>query len=437
MNIPNLFNQSQNCHLPKVEPIENDEDYKELNSEITKVLQQMEVKDNSQQDKADNINIITDSNDNEEKANNISDYNLFNNNYNNIFNNSFDSDTSNNSFHSVKTPHPYIKNQSSTNIFMLGENLAGVPETKIEINNNNYNNYSSFSPMRQMGYQRMRYSGKNVSHFSINNINNNINNNGKPTFSTFLRCNSTNVNNNPQMIFNTITSSFNNNNILNSPMISQNSSSNNINILDSPSNSFRLNHQSSKEFYTPQSHNKKNKKKSLDIPRNKIHLESILRQKDKRTTIMIRHIPNKYTLKLFSDEINKSFFNKYDLLYLPVDIDNHCNLGFGFINFVDSIHIIDFYDRYFGKKWEKFNSDKICELAYAKVQGKEELLKHIEQNGITCDMQVYMTYDIKIEKKSSIELPMKYLQVFLNFYPYSLYRILSPDRFAVDSLYNF
>ena len=80
MNIPNLFNQSQNCHLPKVEPIENDEDYKELNSEITKVLQQMEVKDNSQQDKADNINIITDSNDNEEKANNISDYNLFNNN---------------------------------------------------------------------------------------------------------------------------------------------------------------------------------------------------------------------------------------------------------------------------------------------------------------------------------------------------------------------
>ena len=437
MNIPNLFNQSQNCHLPKVEPIENDEDYKELNSEITKVLQQMEVKDNSQQDKADTINIITDSNDNEEKANNISDYNLFNNNYNNIFNNSFDSDTSNNSFHSVKTPHPYIKNQSSTNIFMLGENLAGVPETKIEINNNNYNNYSSFSPMRQMGYQRMRYSGKNLSHFSINNINNNINNNGKPTFSTFLRCNSTNVNNNPQMIFNTITSSFNSNNILNSPMISQNSSSNNINILDSPSNSFRLNHQSSKEFYTPQSHNKKNKKKSLDIPRNKIHLESILRQKDKRTTIMIRHIPNKYTLKLFSDEINKSFFNKYDLLYLPVDIDNHCNLGFGFINFVDSIHIIDFYDRYFGKKWEKFNSDKICELAYAKVQGKEELLKHIEQNGITCDMQVYMTYDIKIEKKSSIELPMKYLQVFLNFYPYSLYRILSPDRFAVDSFYNF
>ena len=113
----------------------------------------MEVKDSSQHDKADNINIITDSNDNEEKSNNISDYNYFNSNYNNLFNNSFDSDTSNNSYHSVKTPHPYIKAQSS-NIFMLGENLEGVAETKIE-NNNNYNNYSSFSPMRQMGYQRI------------------------------------------------------------------------------------------------------------------------------------------------------------------------------------------------------------------------------------------------------------------------------------------
>ena len=153
---------------------------------------------------------------------------------------------------------------------------------------------------------------------------------------------------------------------------------------------------------------------------------------------MIRHIPNKYTLKLFSDEINKCFYNKYDVLYLPVDNDNHCNLGFGFINFIDPVYIIDFYDKYSGKKWNKFNSDKICELAYAKVQGKEELIKHITQSGIanTFDMPVYLTYDIKEEKKA-IELPMKYLKAFLNFYPYSLYRIISIDRFAIDAFYNF
>ena len=187
--------------------------------------------------------------------------------------------------------------------------------------------------------------------------------------------------------------------------------------------------------------NTPSKKKNLDIPRNKIHLESILRQKDKRTTIMIRHIPNKYTLKLFSEEINKVFLNKYDLLYLPVDVDNHCNLGFGFINFIDPIHIIAFYDKYFGKKWEKFNSDKICELAYAKVQGKDDLLKHIQQSGNTShtDMPVYLTYNSSEENKKnvSIELPMKFLQAFLNFYPYSLYRVVSYDKFIVDSFYNF
>ena len=86
--------------------------------------------------------------------------------------------------------------------------------------------------------------------------------NAKPTFSTFLRCNSTNVNSNPQMIFNTITSSFANP-LLTRPIMSQNNR--NINILDSPSNSFRLNHNSTKGFYTPQNR-KKNKKKALISP---------------------------------------------------------------------------------------------------------------------------------------------------------------------------
>lgn len=434
--------------------------------------------ENSQQDKADNINIITDSNDDTPNVNNsaknpsyISDYNLFNgnnNNYNNIFNNSYDSDTSNHSFHSVKTPRPYQKSRSSShNIFLFNNELNefneiknGLEEQKQDINNsinhsntNNFNYYSSFSPLRPKNIQKTRYSGKNLSHFNIYNYksNNNTNhnhsinhppkiNNGKSNFSTFVRCNSTNINGNPANYFNGITNSFssqnNHNNILNSPIVNHNNS--NLNALN-VSNSFTLSQGVDKEFFTPQYH-KKQKKKSLDIPRNKIHLESILRQKDKRTTIMIRHIPNKYTLKLFNDEINKSFANKYDLLYLPVDADNHCNLGFGFINFVDPIHIIDFYDRYFGKKWEKFNSDKICELAYAKVQGKEELLNHIIQGGVTncTDMPIYLTYDIKVDKNnSSIELPIKYLQAFLNFYPYSLYRIVSYDRFIVDSFYNF
>ena len=117
--------------------------------------------------------------------------------------------------------------------------------------------------------------------------------------------------------------------------------------------------------------------KNLDTPRNKIYLENIIRQKDKRTTIMIRHIPNKYTIKLLVNELNLYFKDKYDLIYLPIDIVNCCNLGFGFINFTNNFHILSFYEHYYGKKWRKFNSDKKCELAYAKIQGKDNLMKNI------------------------------------------------------------
>mgnify|MGYP002145149527 CR=1 FL=1 len=74
---------------------------------------------------------------------------------------------------------------------------------------------------------------------------------------------------------------------------------------------------------------------------------------------MIRHIPNKYSLATLQEEIDKNFKNKYDILYLPLDKSNNCNLGFAFINFTDSLHIIHFFDEFRGKRWQKFNSDKV------------------------------------------------------------------------------
>ena len=107
-----------------------------------------------------------------------------------------------------------------------------------------------------------------------------------------------------------------------------------------------------------------------------------MRGKDKRTTLMIRHIPNKYTMKSFLEEINGEFENKYDLFYLPIDYINNCNLGFAFINFVHPMHIVQFYSRYRGRKWRKFNSEKICELAYAKFQGRRDLIAHFEKGSV-------------------------------------------------------
>ncbi len=41
---------------------------------------------------------------------------------------------------------------------------------------------------------------------------------------------------------------------------------------------------------------------------------------DPRTTLMIKNIPNKYTIQSLAEEIDKEFGNCYDFLYLPCDI---------------------------------------------------------------------------------------------------------------------
>jgi hypothetical protein len=53
----------------------------------------------------------------------------------------------------------------------------------------------------------------------------------------------------------------------------------------------------------------------------KIILDNIIIGKDKRTTLMLRNIPNKYTLQNLVDEINSSFWGKYDYINLPVDYE--------------------------------------------------------------------------------------------------------------------
>ena len=179
--------------------------------------------------------------------------------------------------------------------------------------------------------------------------------------------------------------------------------------------------------------------KNLDTPRNKIYLENIIRQKDKRTTIMIRHIPNKYTIKLLVNELNLYFKDKYDLIYLPIDIVNCCNLGFGFINFTNNFHILSFYEHYYGKKWRKFNSDKKCELAYAKIQGKDNLMKNIilsENYNNEKNIPIYYLNQ-NINKENNICIPLKYLQAFLNFYPYASFNVIDNQSFVVNSFYNF
>jgi hypothetical protein len=167
----------------------------------------------------------------------------------------------------------------------------------------------------------------------------------------------------------------------------------------------------------------------VDEEYNKIIIDNILNHTDLRTTLMIKNIPNKYTINTFLDEINVLFKNKYDLFYLPIDYNNKCNLGFAFINFVDSFHIILFYEIYRGKKWKRFNSEKICELLYAKIQGKKELISHFEK-GKVLNFESEDKRPLILptpEPLPQIEVPLKYLEKFLNYFPNANIKVLNDE----------
>ena len=196
--------------------------------------------------------------------------------------------------------------------------------------------------------------------------------------------------------------------------------------------------------YNPEKNCHVNKRKIFNkIPdsekeKNIINLIDILQYKDTRTTLMIKNIPNKYTISTFLDEIGDYFKDTYDIFYLPIDYINKCNLGFAFINFVEPFHIILFYELYRGKKWKRFNSDKKCELLYAKFQGKKELIAHFEKGKV-------LSFDSE-EKKPlilptpnplpRINLPIYFLNLFIKLYPKISYEIKEDCKSIIDKYMN-
>eukprot|EP00914_Ancora_sagittata_P005901 GHVO01011857.1.p1 GENE.GHVO01011857.1~~GHVO01011857.1.p1 ORF type:complete len:677 (-),score=86.04 GHVO01011857.1:109-2139(-) len=106
---------------------------------------------------------------------------------------------------------------------------------------------------------------------------------------------------------------------------------------------------------------------------------------DTRTSLMIRNIPNKYSQRMLIQTINKDFRDAYDFFYLPFDFRNRqrqCNVGYAFINFRGHDHIPGFYEKFHNMKWAKFNSDKICHIAYARIQGKQALMSHFLMSSV-------------------------------------------------------
>ncbi|CAN8264725.1 unnamed protein product [Cochlearia groenlandica] len=113
-----------------------------------------------------------------------------------------------------------------------------------------------------------------------------------------------------------------------------------------------------------------------------LDVERILHGDDGRTTLMIKNIPNKYTSKMLLSAIDEHCKGTYDFLYLPIDFKNKCNVGYAFINLTEPVNIVPFYKAFNGKKWEKFNSEKVATLTYGRIQGKTALISHFQNSSL-------------------------------------------------------
>jgi len=103
------------------------------------------------------------------------------------------------------------------------------------------------------------------------------------------------------------------------------------------------------------------------------------------TTLMIRHIPNRYTQREFIRELDDlGFGDTYDFLYLPMDKGTQCNVGYAFVNFTDSCcaqRCMEVFEGYIFMKYRK-SKNKIAAVSVAHIQGLEANVRYYENTAV-------------------------------------------------------
>ena len=97
--------------------------------------------------------------------------------------------------------------------------------------------------------------------------------------------------------------------------------------------------------------------------------QNILTNIDKRTSIIIKNIPQSLSL----EAIKKIIYlpNKIDYIYIPINENNRL-LGFIFINVINPYYILEI--NYILKSYKDkfpFKINKPCEICYSNLQGKD------------------------------------------------------------------
>lgn len=126
------------------------------------------------------------------------------------------------------------------------------------------------------------------------------------------------------------------------------------------------------------------------------------------------------------------FKGKFNCLYLPYDFENGGNKGYAFINFIHSLHILLFYEKFQNKTWTRFESKKICELNLANFQGIQEIKKHAKNYK---GLKKPIFFD-GLDPKKNLEVPIKYLNAMLKKFPKMTYEKKKDEKsFLIKELF--
>ena len=142
-----------------------------------------------------------------------------------------------------------------------------------------------------------------------------------------------------------------------------------------------------------------------------VDMKKVLSLEDKRTSIMIKNIPNKFSKEILLSIIDQNFAGTYDIFILPTDMSKNKNFGYAFINFISSYYVPNFYYMFNGKKWSNTNSEKVCQIAYSKIQGKNNLVLHYPTKS------VFQNDVEQVSTEQKYVIPNDYLLLFKKFFP--------------------
>jgi len=87
---------------------------------------------------------------------------------------------------------------------------------------------------------------------------------------------------------------------------------------------------------------------------------------EERTTVMLRNLPNNYTREMFLVMLDDNGLKgQYDFAYLPCDFQRRANLGYAFVNLVDSKAVESLWRIFHGFSAWALPSSKVCQVSWS------------------------------------------------------------------------